>query len=414
MRRIIIFLMISLMLVSFSSAGLISGGNMDVTMLSQEPDPVEPGEFVELRWKVENIGEKIDDVEFKILPEYPFSLLPGDDGTRSVGSLYGRQQGDDAVILYFKLKVDENAVEGNNDLRLQYKTKVTSNWNTLEPYSVRIQTDDAILSIVSVVSNPESIEPGKMADLKIKIKNEADSAIKNVKIKWTPLTITSGTTSIVELPFTPIGSTNEKTVYLLKPQEEVEVDFKMLVSPDAESKYYKVQLLVNYQDELGTDFSIDNVMGLVVGNTPEVSVGIEKSEITQANQKGEVSVRIVNKDVMDIKFVNLELVDKDCYTLLSPAQDYLGNIDSDDFETASFELYIKSLECNELPVILTYKDANNKEYEKEVVLPLALYSDAEAIEIGLKQQKSVVGPIITLLIIVGGLYWYFRRKKNKK
>ncbi len=414
MKKIMIFLILSMMLTTAASAGLVSGGVMDVTMLSQEPDPVQPGKTVELRWKVENIGEKIDDIEFKILPEYPFSLLPGDNGLRTVGSLYGRQQGDDAVILYFKLRVDEKAIEGINDVRLQYKNRVNENWNTLGPYDVRIQTDDAILSIVSVVSDPETIEPGKMANLKIKIKNEADSAIKNVKIKWTPLTITSGTTSIVELPFTPIGSTNEKTVYLLKPKEVVEVDFKMMVSPDAESKYYKVQLLVDYEDELGTDFSIDNVMGLIVGHSPKVTVALEKSEITQAKQKGEVSIRFVNKDVMDIKFVNVELKENDCYTILSPAQDYLGNIDSDDFETASFELYVKNSDCVQLPVEINYKDANNNEYNQEVSLSLPLYTDEEAIEFGLKQKQSIVGPFITLLIVIGGLFWYFRRKKNKK
>ncbi len=418
MKKIIMYLFFLILLASFASAGLVSGGVMDVTLLSQQPDPVEPGSLVEVRWKIENLGEKIDDIEFKILPEYPFSLLPEDDGIRTVGNLYGRQQGDDAVILYYKFRIDENAIEGTNDIKLEYKTKHQPNWNVLESYDIRIQTSDAILSVLSIETNPEVIAPGQKANIKIKLKNEADSLLKNIKIAWSPLTITSSSSAassaIEELPFTPIGSTNEKTLYSLETKSEKEISFDVMVSPDAESRDYKVQLMLSYEDELGNDYSVDNVMGLVVGKTPDVSVSIETNSIITPDSQGEISIRFVNKDVMDIKFVNVELEEQDCYTILSPSHQYLGNIGSDDYETAEFNLYVeKSEECVNLPLMINYKDANNNEYKENMTLQLVLYSEQEAIQLGLKQKSNTFGWIITLVIVIGG-FWLWRRYKKRK
>src|SRR3989344_3612728 len=51
------------------------GATLTVTFLSQDPDPVEPGSYVDLRWKVENLGtQELQDVQFVLDVDYPFSL----------------------------------------------------------------------------------------------------------------------------------------------------------------------------------------------------------------------------------------------------------------------------------------------------------------------------------------------------
>ena len=419
MKKSIIWILMSMFLISIVAADLKTGA-MQVTMLSQEPDPAGPGKYVEIRWKVENQLNKIEDLEFEVLPEYPFSLESGDDGIREIGTLYGRQQGDDAVILYYKLRVDENAVEGTNTIRLRYRSKESNVWVNLGEFDVRIQTSDAILSVLSVTSEPEVITPGKKAKVAVKIKNEADSLLRNIKVKWTPLTIVSSlgsaTTIIEELPFTPIGSTNEKTIYQLDSKEQTDVEFNIVVSPDAESKDYKVQLTITYEDELGTDYSIDNIMGLIIGNSPDISITLESSGITKAGMKGEVVIKFVNKDVMDIKFATVQLEKNDCYTIISPEIAYLGNIDSDDYETADFTLYVKpGKDCKELPLEFAYKDANNNEYIQNIKIPLMIYSEKEALQMGLTKRSNTAGVLIIIFIVViGFVIWRFIKKRRSK
>ena len=52
----LIYLFIALALLSLVQAGRQSTGSINVTMLSQDPDPAFPGGYVEVRFKMENTG----------------------------------------------------------------------------------------------------------------------------------------------------------------------------------------------------------------------------------------------------------------------------------------------------------------------------------------------------------------------
>src|SRR3989338_7187239 len=51
---------------------------IEVTLINQEPDPAEPGKYVDIRFKLDNNGsDEARNVDIEILPQYPFSLDPG-------------------------------------------------------------------------------------------------------------------------------------------------------------------------------------------------------------------------------------------------------------------------------------------------------------------------------------------------
>src|SRR3989344_4134469 len=75
-------------------------------LLNQDPDPVRPGDVVEVRFKLENDAqETYSNVEVEILPEYRFTLYSG-TGLKNLGKIRASQTGRDAIILSWKLKVD--------------------------------------------------------------------------------------------------------------------------------------------------------------------------------------------------------------------------------------------------------------------------------------------------------------------
>src|SRR3989344_8468779 len=93
-----------------------------VTLINQEPDPAEPGKYVDVRFKFDNNGSgEARNVIVELLPEYPFSLDSGVSPARNIGTIQSMQKGDVGVIVKYRLIVDENAVEGGNDLRVRYK-----------------------------------------------------------------------------------------------------------------------------------------------------------------------------------------------------------------------------------------------------------------------------------------------------
>ena len=377
-----------------------------VSFVNQEPDPAEPGKYVDVRFKFENNGfDQAKEVVIELLPEYPFSLDPGKSAIKKLGALHARQLGKTAVIIKYKLRVDKNAVEGENELKLRYKF---DGYGWIEPdnFNINIQTHDAILAVDAVSIDKKTLEPGSSGIVKIKLANKADSTLKNIKV----------TLGLGDLPLVPIDSTNEKSIYKIDSRQSYEFEFKVLAKPNADSGVYQVPLSVSYLDELGKNYLKNVTIGLIIGAKPDLSITLDDSEIYESGKSGEIFVKIVNKGVTDIKFMNIKLMPSDNYRILSNDEVYIGNIDSDDYETADFELFIRGGKGKEvsLPVVLEYKDANNNDFKERIELMLDLYSASEAKKFGLKKGNGFVGNLVIVVIVVAGLFIYRKWRKHKK
>ena len=377
-----------------------------VTLINQEPDPAEPGKYVDVRFKFDNNGSgEARNVMVELLPQYPFSLEPGADAVRNLGTIQSMQRGDVGVIVKYRLRVDENAVEGENDLRIRYKTEGYS-WIEPEEFKVDVQTHDAILSVNSVSIGKKTLEPGASNIVKITVSNEADSVLKDIKARL----------ELGGLPFVPLGSTNEKSIYKIGSKESYEFDFEILANPDAASGVYQVPLKITYSDELGKTYFKNSTIGLIVGAMPDLSVTLDTTEVYETKKPGEIIIKVVNKGVTDIKFANVKLMPSKDYRIWSNDEDYLGNIDSDDYETAEFKIYVENKKDKKiiLPISIEYMDANNNEYKADMSIEMPLYSASEAKKLGLVAGNGKIGFFIVVLIIAAGLFAYRRWKRGRK
>ena len=410
MKKILIVILILIVLSLGVNAQVMTKlskyADVRVSFVNQEPDPAEPGKYVDVRFKFENNGsDQAKDVVIELLPEYPFSLDPGKSAVKKLGALHARQFGETAVIIKYKLRIDKNVVEGENELKLRYKF---DGYGWIEPdnFNINIQTHDAILAVDAVSIDKKTLEPGSSGIVKIKLANKADSILKNIKV----------TLGLGDLPLVPIDSTNEKSIYKIDSRQSYEFEFKVLAKPNADSGVYKVPLSVSYLDELGKSYLKNVTIGLTIGAKPDLSITLDDSEIYESGKSGEIFVKIVNKGVTDIKFMNIKLMPSDNYRILSNEEVYIGNIDSDDYETADFELFIGGSKEKKvsLPVVLEYKDANNNDFKERIELTLDLYSASEAKKFGLKKGNGFVGNLVIVVIVVAGLFIYRKWRKHKK
>ena len=410
MKKILIVILILIVLSLGVNAQVMTKlskyADVRVSFVNQEPDPAEPGKYVDVRFKFENNGfDQAKEVVIELLPEYPFSLDPGKSAIKKLGALHARQLGETAVIIKYKLRIDKNVVEGENELKLRYKF---DGYGWIEPdnFNINIQTHDAILAVDAVSIDKKTLEPGSSGIVKIKLANKADSILKNIKV----------TLGLGDLPLVPIDSTNEKSIYKIDSRQSYEFEFKVLAKPNADSGVYKVPLSVSYLDELGKNYLKNVTIGLIIGAKPDLSITLDDSEIYESGKSGEIFVKIVNKGVTDIKFMNIKLMPSDNYRILSNEEVYIGNIDSDDYETADFELFIGGSKEKKvsLPVVLEYKDANNNDFKERIELTLDLYSASEAKKFGLKKGNGFVGNLVIVVIVVAGLFIYRKWRKHKK
>jgi hypothetical protein len=134
-------------------------------------------------------------------------------------------------------------------------------------------------------------------------------------------------------------------------------------------------------------------------------------------RSGSITLKIINKGVSDVKFLNVIMQKSNDFDLLSNTDTtYVGNLVSDDYQTAEYKIDIKSSKNNiTVPIVLQYRDSNNKYYEKNFNVDLNLVDNNK-----LNPKKGIGGyswiSIIIIVLIAGGIWYYFKNKnkKNKK
>ncbi|MBS3164880.1 COG1361 S-layer family protein [Candidatus Woesearchaeota archaeon] len=412
--------MVIAMLLAAGAAGQIvvplvsSGPDIRVSLLSQSPDPAEPGQTVELRWKAENYGSgNVERVLMEILPRYPFSLEPGVEARKDIGSLSARQKDNDAVTLFYRLRVDPLASPSDEKMTLRYSIDGGASWVTLEDFEVRIAGHTAVLSLESVSVTPERLEPGKPAELALRLRNNADVLLKNIRVNLQFRTVYQTTTAVqqTDLPFTAVGSSNEKELAQLTPGASGEVAFRIIVDGDASSGVYKVPIGLTYLDRDGNAYSVEETqIGLVVEAPVAYALALKDRDLYTSGN-GEVVLSLSNVGPADINYLTLELLDGERYEVISARESYIGNLESDDFETAAFTIHAEGSEELQLQVRLRYRDSFNELHARDEVVPMPLYSTSAAKRLGLVQGGGSGWVLIVAALLGAGVWWLRRRKR---
>jgi len=181
-------------------------------------------------------------------------------------------------------------------------------------------------------------------------------------------------------PFTVLGS-SESYLGVMKSQEFRSVDFKVAVEGEAKLKSYSIPATIRYIDDNGTEVTYTKSLGAKVVGAPSIGVTVDESDDFSAGKTGKVTLNVINSGFIDAKFLNLEVQPTSDYAVLSAEKVYIGNLDSDDFETEEFELRVSPDVSGEtIPiktrVIFKTEDAN-EDIVQEVQLNVRLLTKAE-------------------------------------
>ncbi|MBD3259323.1 hypothetical protein GF371_01695 [Candidatus Woesearchaeota archaeon] len=385
--------------------------DLRITFLNQDPDPVEPGEQVELRFRAENRGQyRIEDIEFEILPDYPFELLETENAKKNIGSLDAAQRGKDSAIFHWKLRVDNEAIEGDNEIELKYYVEDRPASIKLEPFLINVKSRDIIISVGNIKMEPKKVAPGQEIELTFPLRNLADSDVDDLRVKL----------DLAGFPFATLGSTNEQVIKLLRRRESDNVTFTLVANTDAELKTHNMPLSISFTDKFDVDHELKGKFGIKVYEKPDyifnlADVEMETGEVFLPNTKGRIIAAFSNTGRGDINALNVKLLPSDKYSIITKDELYIGNLESDDYETAEFDIFVKKVTGNvPLKFQLEYKDSENTRFTDNIDLMLKVYSKREAARLGLIKGTNVVGIIIFLLIVAGIIYLIFRHYKKKK
>ncbi len=263
------------------------------------------------------------------------------------------------------------------------------------------------VSIIDVDSLPTQVAPGETVDILIKIENIFEYDVFNLNVKLD----LSG-----DIPFAPFQSSSEKFLDELEEGDEERFSFKLIVLPSASSGIYKIPVEITYEDEDRNSSSKSELISITINSEPELKVSLEDAILIKGRENA-LSIRVVNSGLSDVKFMYLKVGDALGVRFLSENEQYLGDIDSDDFDAAEFDIYLSESASGliNLQVTLGFKDSTNKEFTETKSITLRTYSLKEAQELGLvKKPNYTIYVVIGVLVVAYIIRRILKKRKRRK
>lgn len=257
------------------------------------------------------------------------------------------------------------------------------------------------MTINSVSTNPERINPGQRVTVYIEIENKLNSDVQDVSLKL----------ELEETPFSPYQSSSEVSFDEIEEDEDKEARFELIADSEAESGAYKIPVKISYKIN-NEDKETSGLISLIINANPEIEVFSEDSILIKGKNT-ELAVKIVNSGLGSAKLLSLELEPVSGIKILGNSNIYVGDIDSDDFDTVSFKISINENAPSVIhqPVKIKYRDSRNSNIEENKNLELKLYTEKQAQQIGLIKKNNtgiITGGVITIIV----LYIIYRKIKN--
>ena len=190
------------------------------------------------------------------------------------------------------------------------------------------------------------------------------------------------------------------------------IDFDLIALPDAEAGVYKIPITIIYFDEFSRPYNKTNMISITINAYPFLDSSVETSRLVQ-NMKSVITIKFVNRGLTGIRFLNIKLIESTQYNILSADNYYVGDIEVDDYQSIDFDMFPLTSGNINLPLMISYKDANNKDYISTLNLNAKVYNQNEAKQMGLVQSGNysyIIFVIISIVIIIL-IYRKYRRRK---
>lgn len=400
-----ISLILSALAILLFSSSLVFSLTPNIVLSSQNPDPVKPGNYVDLSIKVTNQGTSpINDAQIELVENRYVTLSASEEKVSNVGAIPTQSTNQEGfVIVRKRVFIDENAPLGN----LFVDIKVKSGSSEISK-SLPIVVRDSKPSLQVITAN--SIEdvtyyPGELKPFTLTLSNTNAISLQNIRL--TLFDSNSDEISSTQVPntintdsdaFFITQSTNAKRVQSINSNDEVEVSFNLGVSPNAQIRPYQIPLKIEYEDTLGNSYTEEIEFSILVNSEQNVYLTLDRISNEQ------VIFGIANPGPGVVKGALVSLYSQDNEKISSQ---YLGDLNSDDFQTIQFDT--NSLNTNSsqnVKLVVEFSDGfyNPKTIEEDFTLDFNPNA---------QNSNSYVSTIIILLVIgLIGYYIYHKRKKS--
>jgi|SRR3989344_48979 len=266
------------------------------------------------------------------------------------------------------------------------------------------------LTIENLVVSPSEAKPGQDVTISMTLNNNENKDITNI-------VVTEDITSLGAASPLRLGTNSQVSIDKIKKNDQESVDLYIDVLENAKTGVYNVLISVTYLDSNNKTIPRTSIATISVSSQPIISVEKEDSVVLKA-QNSEISIKVVNKGLADVKFLEIQLGENSGYKLLSPGNVYIGDVDSNDFQTAQYKIFVNQNAGNtlSLPISLSYKDGLNKQYTQQENINMRVYNIKDAQQFGLvaTSKASIYIGIIIIVILIYIIYRVIKNRRKRK
>jgi len=325
MKKISLFLVFAalamIMVVSVSAASTrIAARVIVISMLNHDPYPANAGQLVDVRLGIENRGgETFPEFVMELAPKYPFSLVPGEDAVRKIGTMGAYQDDESMKIVKYKILVDKDAASGSYDLDFYYYGET----DTLRTgKKVQIEVGNKESAEVIYIDQVELV-PGKITPMTFTINNVGLAPLKELSFNW------ENENDII----LPVGSDNTKYIKYIDVGGHHDLTFNVVASANADPDLYKLDLMLTYADPAtGVQRTFQTKAGVYVGGATDFDVAFS------GMSSGEASFSISNIGSVSASSVTVKVPEQDGWRIRGSDSVIIGNLNKGDYTIASFTL----------------------------------------------------------------------------
>ncbi len=390
-----------------SASAAVGSANLKVTIVETNPYPAKIGEYLTLNIQVENVGgDKADNIDIEIVPEYPFSLDSKTNTVQNIGALNPGRTATKEFYLY----VDKNAQKGVRSIDIRTRTGDGSPWSE-KTFDIRIGTETfdskGTVELSEIVSSPEVFMPGDSGTVTVTLKNTATTPTvtidgkdydTNARIQAAVLRPLSDGITVKEAPYYEMG--------LVGPGDSIKLTFNVEVEEGAKEGIHNFELEIegnsfDYNSKKNIPLKVDSSNIKVIPSKPLQMVdgkAIVEFDVanTHPNELNSVSIR---PEAEGLKFY--------------PAEYFIGPMDPDELFTIEFDAIIDDSDAIKdvsgsisMNVTANYNNGINR--HENVAGNLKLETDSQSP--GNNSTAAIAGGL--LLVVIPAAFLIYRKKKQ--
>ncbi len=403
-------LLISLLFAAPASAA-VGGANLKVTIVETNPYPAKIGEYLNLTVQVENIGgDKADNVDIEVVPQYPFSLDSEANAVKNVGALNPGRTATKEFYLY----VDKNAQKGVRSIDIRTKIGKDSPWSE-KSFDIRIGTETfdskGTVELKEITSDPEVFMPGDRGTVTVTLMNTATNPTvtiggsdfdTNARIQAAVLRPLSEGIVVLDAPYGDMG--------LLGPGDSIKLTFNVKVAEDAPEGTHNLELAIE-----GNSFDYNSRKNIPLKVDSSNIRVIPSKELKLTNGESTIEFDVANTHPNELSSVSIKPEAKG--VTFYPVEYFIGPMNPDELFTIEFNTATDDLSDDgrnlSKPINLTlsanYSNGINK--HENIVSNMYIQSIEE---IQGESSSMIVPGLLLVVIAIAGMLVYRKKKQSRK